>query len=128
MTIASRTPEGLPARCPLCDAVTNLDFSEPGGDAPCPNCGCLLWKSADLLGRVQSMVGVMLSIPAGEINADTAFLDELRADSLDVVELAMEFEDEFGVTISDKDFEAMNTVGDFVRYVEREQQDDDERH
>src|SRR5262249_32761549 len=42
MTISSRTPEGLPQRCPLCGADIRLEPSEPIGDAPCPHCGCLV--------------------------------------------------------------------------------------
>ena len=54
MTVSSRTPEGYPADCPLCGAATNLEFSDPAGDAPCPSCGHLLWMSADLLAKLQS--------------------------------------------------------------------------
>src|SRR5262245_11401409 len=43
MTIASRTPEGEPWRCPVCGNELRLDPSRPPGDAPCPHCGTLLW-------------------------------------------------------------------------------------
>lgn len=43
MTPSTRTPEGEPNRCPVCGAVVSLDPSRPPGDAPCPNCGHLLW-------------------------------------------------------------------------------------
>jgi anti-anti-sigma factor len=43
LVISSRTPEGLPNRCPLCGAVNAIEPSNPPGDAPCPNCGHLLW-------------------------------------------------------------------------------------
>lgn len=46
------------------------------------------------------------------------FKEDLGADSLDVVELVMELEDEFGVEISDGDAENINTVGDAVKYIE----------
>ncbi len=45
MTTASRTPEGEPNRCPVCRADVYLDPSRPPGDAPCPQCGHLLWFS-----------------------------------------------------------------------------------
>ena len=54
MTISSRTPEGLPSRCPLCGAATNLEYSDPGDDATCPNCGHLLWKPLGLLSRFKN--------------------------------------------------------------------------
>lgn len=43
MTIASRTPEGDPNRCPICGASVKVEPSDPLADAPCPNCGHLLW-------------------------------------------------------------------------------------
>ncbi|KAA5542264.1 STAS domain-containing protein [Roseiconus nitratireducens] len=45
MIISSRTPEGEPNRCPICREEIWLDPSQPTGDAPCPNCGHLLWFS-----------------------------------------------------------------------------------
>jgi anti-sigma B factor antagonist len=51
MSISSRTPEGLPSRCPICGAVPNLELSEPAGDAPCPNCGCLVWHDGEVVVR-----------------------------------------------------------------------------
>ena len=42
-TISSRTPEGLPNHCPICDASICIEPSMPSGDATCPNCGTLLW-------------------------------------------------------------------------------------
>jgi hypothetical protein len=43
MTIASRTPEGRSHYCPLCDTTICVEPSQPPGDAPCPQCGTLLW-------------------------------------------------------------------------------------
>jgi hypothetical protein len=43
MTISSRTPEGEPAVCPICDTAFTAEPSDPGGEAPCPCCGHLLW-------------------------------------------------------------------------------------
>jgi hypothetical protein len=40
---ASRTPEGRYGRCPVCNEFVCVEFSDPGGDAPCPSCGQLLW-------------------------------------------------------------------------------------
>src|SRR5262249_12921050 len=41
--ISSRTPEGVPNHCPICDSPIAVEPSRPPGDAPCPNCGTLLW-------------------------------------------------------------------------------------
>jgi PTS system fructose-specific IIA component/PTS system nitrogen regulatory IIA component len=43
MTLATRTPEGEPNRCPVCGKVLKLEPSEPARDAPCPHCGSLVW-------------------------------------------------------------------------------------
>ncbi len=43
MNVSSRTPEGLPNRCPVCGSEIRLDPSHPPGDAPCPVCGSLVW-------------------------------------------------------------------------------------
>lgn len=43
MRISSRTPEGTPNRCPVCGHAVCIDPSHPPGDAPCPDCGCLMW-------------------------------------------------------------------------------------
>src|SRR5437899_2111117 len=43
MTISSRTPEGSPNRCPVCGGEVRVEPSNPPGDAPCPQCGHLLW-------------------------------------------------------------------------------------
>src|SRR4051812_13021312 len=43
MNPASRTPEGTPNRCPVCDKLAWIEPSLPQRDAPCPHCGCLLW-------------------------------------------------------------------------------------
>src|SRR5437867_2812044 len=43
LIISSATPEGMPNRCPLCAAAITIEPSLSAGDAPCPNCGSLLW-------------------------------------------------------------------------------------
>jgi anti-anti-sigma factor len=47
MSISSRTPEGEPCRCPLCGAENDVEPSSPPGDASCPQCGRLIWFSAE---------------------------------------------------------------------------------
>ena len=71
--------------------------------------------------KVIGIVSEQLQIPKEEISADKSFVDDLKADSLDVVELVMEFEDVFKITIPDEDYEKIKTVGDAVKYIEEKQ-------
>jgi acyl carrier protein len=71
--------------------------------------------------KVIGIVSEQLQIPKEEIAADKSFVDDLKADSLDVVELVMEFEDVFKITIPDEDYEKIKTVGDAVKYIEEKQ-------
>jgi acyl carrier protein len=68
--------------------------------------------------KVVGIVSEQLSVPVEEINRDSKFVDDLKADSLDVVELVMAFEDEFGISIPDDDYEKIQTVGDAVDYID----------
>lgn len=68
--------------------------------------------------RVIGIVSEQLSIPKEEVARPNSFVDDLKADSLDVVELVMEFEDEFEITIPDDDYEKIKTVGDAIDYIE----------
>lgn len=71
--------------------------------------------------KVIGIVSEQLSVPKDDITAESSFQDDLKADSLDLVELVMEFEDEFGITIPDDDYEKIRTVGDAVKYIEEKQ-------
>ena len=53
MVISSRTPEGQPNHCPMCGSYLTIEPSNPAGEAPCPQCGNLLWFAAEDLGAVQ---------------------------------------------------------------------------
>jgi acyl carrier protein len=57
-------------------------------------------------------------VPKEDIANDKSFIKDLQADSLDIVELVMEFEDEFKIGIPDEDYEKIMTVGDAVKYIE----------
>ena len=59
------------------------------------------------------------------VTLETSFVNDLGADSLDVVELVMELEDEFDVSIPDEDAEKMQTVGDAVKYINEHSQKND---
>lgn len=62
-----------------------------------------------------------LSVDEDKITLDATFKDDLGADSLDIVELIMELEDEFDLEISDEDAEKISTVGDVVTYISEHQ-------
>jgi len=68
--------------------------------------------------RVTAIVSEQLSVPKEEITRESSFVDDLKADSLDVVELVMELEDEFDITIPDDDYDKIRTVGDAIAYIE----------
>ena len=67
--------------------------------------------------KVIAIVSEQLGVAKEEIKLESSFVDDLKADSLDVVELVMEFEDEFEVTIPDDDYDKIKTVGDAVTYI-----------
>lgn len=67
--------------------------------------------------KVINIVSEQLSVSKDEITLTSNFIDDLKADSLDLVELVMEFEDEFGITVPDDDYEKIRTVGDAIEYI-----------
>jgi acyl carrier protein len=67
--------------------------------------------------QVMSIVSEQLSVSKDEVTLESNFIDDLKADSLDLVELVMEFEDEFGITVPDDDYEKIRTVGDAIAYI-----------
>ncbi|CAK21243.1 acyl carrier protein [Listeria welshimeri] len=73
---------------------------------------------AEVLEKVTKIIVDRLGVEESKVTLEASFKDDLGADSLDVVELVMELEDEFGVEISDDDAANINTVGDAVKYIE----------
>lgn len=67
---------------------------------------------------VKKIVSEKLSVSLDEVQTNSNFIDDLKADSLDIVELGMAFEDKFGVSIPDEDYEKLRTVSDAVKYIE----------
>lgn len=67
--------------------------------------------------RVKDVLVEQLGVEEGDINDAASFQDDLDADSLDLVELIMELEDQFGVKISDEDAQGIQTVGQAVDYI-----------
>ena len=71
--------------------------------------------------RVKEVLTDRLQIDEAEITHEASFQDDLNADSLDLVELIMELEDQFGVKISDEDAQQIQTVGQPVEYISTHQ-------
>ncbi len=67
--------------------------------------------------RVIAVVSDKLDVPTDEISADSRFVDDLNADSLDQVELIMALEDEYDLTIPDEDAQKILTITDAVNYI-----------
>ena len=72
--------------------------------------------------KVKEIVVEHLGVEAADVAIDSTFIDDLGADSLDIVELIMAFEEEFGIEIPDEVAEKIKTVKDAVTYIEQEKQ------
>ena len=72
---------------------------------------------SDNLSRIKEIIIHKLGIEETKITTDARFIEDLGADSLDTVELIMEFEEEFDIEISDEDAEKLTTVGSSVDYI-----------
>jgi len=68
--------------------------------------------------RLKKIVVDQLGVDEADVKPEASFVDDLNADSLDLVELIMSLEEEFGMEISDEDAEKIKTVGDAQEYVE----------
>lgn len=75
-------------------------------------------KVADVLERVIDIIAEQMSVDKEKITPETSFVNDLGADSLDTVELVMELEEEFDITIPDEEAEHIQTVGQAVKYIE----------
>ncbi|MDP7039948.1 MAG: acyl carrier protein [Myxococcota bacterium] len=71
--------------------------------------------------KVKSIIVQQLGVAENDVAVDKSFTDDLGADSLDVVELVMAMEDEFGFEIPDEEAEGLRTVGDAVTYIKTHQ-------
>jgi len=73
---------------------------------------------SDLAERVKKIVVEHLDVDPAKVEPKASFIDDLGADSLDIVELVMAFEEEFGIDVPDEEAEKLQSVGDVIRYVE----------
>lgn len=73
---------------------------------------------SEIQSKVTEIIVEKLGVAAGEVTPEASFTEQLGADSLDTVELIMEFEKEFGLQIPDEDAEKIKTVGEAVAYIE----------
>ena len=73
---------------------------------------------APVFDRVKGIVVEQLGVAAEEVKPEASFVEDLGADSLDVVELVMALEEEFGIEIPDEQAEKIATVGEAVKYIE----------
>ena len=73
---------------------------------------------SDVASRVKAIIVDKLSVEESEVTNEASFTNDLGADSLDTVELIMEFETEFGLSIPDDQAENISTVGDAIAYIE----------
>ncbi|EQC45641.1 acyl carrier protein [Bacteriovorax sp. Seq25_V] len=71
--------------------------------------------------KVIKLVSDATKIDIAKINLETSFVDDLNLDSLDIVELMMKMEDEFGVEIPEEDAEGLKSIKDVVTYLEKKQ-------
>ncbi|MDY0405913.1 acyl carrier protein [Virgibacillus sp. 179-BFC.A HS] len=76
---------------------------------------------ADVFDRVKDIIVDKLEVDESKVTMEASFKEDLEADSLDVVELVMELEDEFDMEIADEEAEKINTVGDAVNYINSQQ-------
>ena len=74
-------------------------------------------SSEDIFDKVKEIIIEQLGVADTAINPDASFIDDLGADSLDIVELIMALEEEFDLEIPDSDAEKVVTVGDVVEYI-----------
>ena len=73
---------------------------------------------AELDKKVSELIVGQLGVSEEEVRPEASFIDDLGADSLDIVELVMAIEEEFGIDVPDEDAERMQNIGDVVTYVQ----------
>jgi acyl carrier protein len=74
-----------------------------------------------IIDKVKSIIVEQLGVEEEEVKIEASFVDDLGADSLDIVELVMALEEEFDLEIPDEDAEKIRTVGEAVKYIQEHQ-------
>jgi acyl carrier protein len=82
--------------------------------------------SDEVFERVKIIVADKLGIEEDEISLNSELVEDLGADSLDLVDLVMAFEDEFGTKVEDEEIESINTVEDIVKYIKKKMGESEE--
>lgn len=78
----------------------------------------LIMNEQEIFEKVKAIVVEQLGVEEGNVTKEATFVDDLSADSLDIVELVMALEEEFDLEIPDNEAEKIVTVGDVVKYIE----------
>ena len=73
---------------------------------------------SDIQDKIFDIIAEELGVDKGSLSPETSFVNDLNADSLDIANLAMEFEDEFGVELPEGDDNQINTIGDVLKLIE----------
>ncbi len=72
-----------------------------------------------ILDKIKEIVADQLDVSYDEVTSESSFVDDLGADSLDLTELIMAMEDEFGLEIDDEEAQQLRTVNDVIKYIEQ---------
>ena len=116
--ISSRTPEGVPGRCPVCGNDVSVTPADGFADAPCPACGVLLWPLPLHDGPAVMFGADLIDQPLRRKFADFAAARAAgTADSLDTVEFVMDVEDALNLTIPDDVAEKLQSVDDLLAWL-----------
>lgn len=107
MTDSHANPDQVPNRCAVCGGDVFLNLVQTAGFALCPQCG-----------RAFRLISEYFEVSEAKVTLTTLFVEDLGADSLDVIELVMELEEEFGITIPEDQTERIKTVGEAIAVVE----------
>jgi acyl carrier protein len=74
-------------------------------------------ENDEIFDKVKDVIVDQLNVEEADVTEEASFIDDLGADSLDIVELVMALEEQFGVSIPDEEAESIKTVGDAVSYI-----------
>ena len=98
--------------CPDCSAAAGLT------PAPLTPTEQIFMADKPIEEKVKDIIVEQLGVNPEQVTPQASFIEDLGADSLDIVELVMAFEEEFGVEVPDEDAEKLQTVGDVIKYIE----------